>query len=59
MYEVRAICESSRCERNVFTVKRRSIVKKSTSGQPYTINQVACPRCRMWARVSTIKEVSK
>lgn len=57
MFEIRAICHSHKCKRHVFTVQRKSVKRTMTSGQPYTITKVVCPKCKMWATISTIKEV--
>jgi len=56
MFEVRAKCDNSRCSAGVFIVDRPQVTKKSTSGTDYTIKQVVCPECRMWATVTGIKE---
>lgn len=56
MFEIRANCDNRRCPAGVFIVERRKVVKRSTSGQEFTINQVVCPECRMWAKVTRIKE---
>lgn len=58
MYELRALCTSHKCGRHEFHMLRRNVVRKSTSGQPYTISRVVCPKCSMWADIQEIKEVS-
>jgi hypothetical protein len=57
MFELRCLCTSPKCGRHEFPLLRSNVVRKSTSGQPYTISQVVCPKCRMWAEVQEIKEV--
>lgn len=57
MFELSAVCESYRCGRHEFQTMRRNVTRKSTSGQPYTISQLVCPRCGMWATVEKIVEV--
>lgn len=57
LFELRALCTSPRCGRHEFHLLRKSVVRKSTCGQPYKISQVVCPKCSMWAAVQEIKEV--
>jgi hypothetical protein len=56
MFELRALCTSPRCGRHEFHLLRSNVVRKSTSGQPYTISQVVCPQRSMWAKVQEIRE---
>lgn len=57
LFELRALCTSHKCGSHEFHLLRRSVVRKSTSGQPYTISSLVCPKCSMWAEVQEIKEV--
>lgn len=57
MFEVTAICESPRCGRHDFKMLRRNVTRRSTSGQSYTIENVVCPQCSMWAKMTEIKKV--
>lgn len=56
-FEVSARCNQSKCPTTDFKVDRRKVVKKSSEGNEYTIGQVVCPGCRMWAEVTGIREV--
>ena len=58
MFEIRAKCDNSRCSPGIFTVERREVVKKNAAGRDYAIQQVVCPQCRMWARITGIKKKS-
>ena len=52
-HNVTAVCE----RHGEFQVQRKTVRKKSTSGEIYTIENLVCPNCRCWAKVSKIEEV--
>ena len=55
-FEVTAQCK--RCQPGEFFVQRKQVVKKNTEGRNYTISQVVCPGCRMWAEITKIERVA-
>jgi len=58
-YIVRAICFNSRCKTSAFDVQRKKVHALRTSGEVHQIENLVCPGCRMWARVTSVKEVTK
>lgn len=57
-YNVTATCESPRCDAGQFTVRRTKVHVDSTEGRRYPIEHIVCPECRMWARITDVKEVA-
>ncbi len=53
-YKVTAHCGSRKCKDFQFTVIKKKIVKTSTGGSDYIIENVVCPQCSMWADVVDI-----
>lgn len=45
------------CPVDTWQVQRRQVVKTATSGLPYTISRLVCPRCNAWGTVVKIEEV--
>jgi hypothetical protein len=53
-YDVTAVCDNHACSNTEFSLHRKEVVKVSTTGNPYTIEKVVCPKCRMWAAIKSI-----
>lgn len=49
-----AICRNSNCGNygKEFTREKKEATYKSTSGETRRIEQIACPLCRCWSKIS-------
>jgi hypothetical protein len=55
-FRVTAKCETG-CPVDTFVAERKQVVRISTSGLPYTISRLVCPRCNAWGTITKIEEV--
>lgn len=56
LFVVTAVCNSRRCNSRTFTVERKKIMRRSTSGDDFLMQNIVCPECRMWADVQKIEK---
>jgi len=60
-YLVTAICYNAKCSQfeKPFTKSRKTTSGVSTSGQLYTITELACPVCHCRGDISEIRRIEK